>query len=215
MSLHLNLSRCIRFRGTVLVCGLLLMTTRWATGQDDRLPEGFTSLFDGKSLSGWEVMNGGKFTAVEGVIQLNGGGGWLRSEQEYGDFTLRFEVRWLKPRQDSGIFLRASKAGKNWPDRRYEVQCENSGRVAMIFGAKHQRDAKQAEKLLKAPMEWNSFEITCKGTRCEVKLNGELVCTSDDFRNAKGYIGLQGEGGQLEFRNCFIKPLDAPPEQKP
>ena len=95
-----------------------------------------------------------------------GGGGWLRSDREYEDFVLKLEVRWLKPRQDSGIFLRASKEGKNWPDRRYEVQCENSQRVAMIFGAKHTIDAKKAFALLKEPKEWNTFEIRCAGKRC-------------------------------------------------
>src|SRR5262245_8078565 len=154
-----------------------------------KVEEGFVSLFDGKALAGWEVMNGAKFVAEDGVIKLHGGSGWLRSHDEYSDYILKLEVRWMKPRQDSGIFLRASKEGKNWPDRRYEVQCENSQRVAMIFGAKHMRDAKMAEKLLKAPREWNSFEITCKGKRCEVKLNGESVCTSDDFKAARGYIG--------------------------
>jgi hypothetical protein len=187
--------------------------TLQADAQEVKPPEGFISLFDGKTLASWEVMNRAKFTAEECVIKLNGGSGWLRSEKEYGDFILRLDVRWMKPRQDSGIFLRASKEGKNWPDRRYEVQCENSNRVAMIFGAKHMRDAKMAEKLLKAPKEWNTFEITCKGKRCEVKFNGEQVCTSDDFKHARGYIGLQGEGGQLEFRNLFIKPLDAPAEK--
>src|SRR5437868_2708369 len=88
--------------------------------------EEFTSLFDGKSLAGWHVMNGAKFVAEDGVIKLHGGSGWLRSDREYADFVLKLEVRWMKPRQDSGIFLRASKEGKNWPDRRYEVQCENS-----------------------------------------------------------------------------------------
>jgi hypothetical protein len=170
--------------------------------------EGFVALFDGKSLKGWEVMNRAKFVAEDGVIKLHGGSGWLRSEEEYGDFVLRLEVRWMKPRQDSGIFLRASKEGKNWPDRRYEVQCENSPRVAHIFGAKCTRDAKKAEQLLKPPREWNSFEVTCTGPRCEVKLNGEDVCTSDDLKNPKGFIGLQGEGGELEFRNLRIKKLD-------
>jgi hypothetical protein len=194
----------------MLLCYVLLAAALPAQGQDVKPPEGFVSLFNGKTLAGWEVMNKAKFTADEGVIKLNGGSGWLRSEKEYGDFVLRLDVRWMKRRQDSGIFLRASKEGRNWPDRRYEVQCENSNRVAMIFGARHMRDAKMAEKLLKAPKEWNTFEITCKGKRCEVKLNGEEVCTSDDFKHARGYIGLQGEGGQLEFRNLFIKLLDLP-----
>ena len=64
--------------------------------------DGFTALFDGKSLDGWHIMNGGKFTANKGVIKLNGGRGWLRSDKEYTDFVLTLEVRWLKPKQDSG-----------------------------------------------------------------------------------------------------------------
>lgn len=169
--------------------------------------EGFVSLFDGKTLQGWEIMNGGKFSAEDGVVKLKGGSGWLRSEKEYGDFVLRFEVRWLKPKQDSGIFLRASKEGKNWPNRRYEVQCENSERVAKLFGAAHTIDPKKAFKTLKEGQEWNAFEIHCAGTRCEVKINGETVCTSDALKQPTGYLGIQGEGGQLEFRNLRLKTL--------
>jgi hypothetical protein len=190
--------------GLLVVMGLALGAP---SGRGDE-EEGFVPLFDGKTLKGWEVMNGGKFTAEGGVIKLDGGRGWLRSTKEYGDFVLRLEVRWLKEKQDSGVFLRASKEGKNWPNRRYEVQCENSRRVAKIFGAKDDRDEKKAFGLLKKTGEWNSFEITCKGRRCEVKFNGVLVNTSDGFTNLRGYIGLQGEGGRLEFRNLRIRVLD-------
>jgi hypothetical protein len=196
----------LRVAALVALGSLTLCSSAEEPGK--KVEEGFTSLFDGKTLQGWEVMNGAKFVAEDGVIKLHGGGGWLRSGEEYGDYVLKLEVRWMKPRQDSGIFLRASKEGKNWPDRRYEVQCENSQRVAMIFGARHTVDAKKAFSLLREPKEWNTFEIRCVGKRCEVKLNGEEVCTSDDFKNPKGYIGFQGEGGELEFRNIRIRRLD-------
>ena len=167
--------------------------------------DGFVALFDGKSLDGWEIMNGGKFVVEEGVIKLNGGRGWLRRESEYADFVLKAEVRWKKPKQDSGFFLRATKEGSNWPSRRYEVQCENSSRVCRIFGAAHKRDIELCEKLLKDVGEWQTYEITCKGMRCAVKFNGKVVATSDGFKEPKGYIGLQGEGGLLEFRHLRIK----------
>ena len=169
--------------------------------------DGFTTLFDGKSLDGWHIMNGAKFTATKGVIKLDGGRGWLRSDKEYTDFVLTLEVRWLKPKQDSGVFLRASKEGGNWPSRKYEVQCENSPRIAYIFGAPQKRDAKLALKLLKEDQQWNRFEIKCEGSKCEVKFNGQVVATSDGFKHLKGYIGLQGESGQLEFRSIRIKTL--------
>ncbi len=168
----------------------------------------FVSLFDGKSLDGWVIMNDAKFVVEDGVIKLSGGRGWLRSDKEYSNFVLRLEVRWLKPKQDSGIFLRATKEGKNWPNRRYEVQCENSARVARIFGASHKRDIPLATKTLKGELgEWNSYEVTCNGEKCEVKLNDVLVTTSDAFKIPTGHIGFQGEGGLLEFRKVRIKEL--------
>lgn len=82
----------------------------------------------------------------------------------------------------------------------------------MLFGAKYKLDRQKAARALKAVNEWNTFEVRCAGSHCEVKLNGELVCTSDDLKRPRGYIGLQGEGGQLDFRNIRIKPL---PSSKP
>jgi hypothetical protein len=186
----------------VVSCSLATISI---TAADD---SGFINLFDGKTLQGWHIMNGGKFRAEDGVIKLDGGRGWLRSDKEYTNFALQLEVRWLKPKQDSGVFLRATQEGSNWPNERYEVQCENSERVARIFGAKHERDVELATSLLKPTGQWNSYEITCTGTNLKVKFNGQLVASSDSLTRSSGFIGLQGEGGLLEFRNVRIKSLE-------
>ncbi|NLZ06206.1 MAG: DUF1080 domain-containing protein, partial [Phycisphaerae bacterium] len=83
------------------------------------------SLFDGKTLNGWHLMNGAQFVAQDGVLKLNGGHGWLRSDKEYSDFILRLEFRFMKPDQDGGVFLRSNMEGDDWPSRKYEVQCQN------------------------------------------------------------------------------------------
>ena len=88
--------------------------------------EGFVSLFDGKSLTGWNLMNGAKFVVEDGVIKHTDGHGWLRSDKQYADYQLHVEFRFLKPKQDSGVFLRAGMEGKDWPDQKYEVQMENT-----------------------------------------------------------------------------------------
>jgi pimeloyl-ACP methyl ester carboxylesterase len=175
----------------------------------DEPPAGFVSLFNGKDLTGWEQMNGSKFVATEGVIKHDQGLGWLRTKEQYDNFVLRLEVRWLKDRQDSGVFLRAGLEGDNWPTRKYEVQCENSERIVHIFGTNCQRDAAKAQALLKPTGEWNLLEIHCNGARCEVRLNGELASSADNLAPGKGYLGLQGENGRLEFRNLLLKPLDS------
>ncbi|NLS92346.1 MAG: hypothetical protein GXX96_09300, partial [Planctomycetaceae bacterium] len=45
----------------------------------DKAEEGFVSLFDGKTLDGWHLMNGAKFVVEDGVLKHDVGLGWLRS----------------------------------------------------------------------------------------------------------------------------------------
>lgn len=174
----------------------------------DKAEEGFVRLFDGKTLHGWHLMNGAKFVVEDGVLKHFDGHGWLRSDKEYADFIVRLEFRFMKPRQDGGVFLRAGIEGKDWPDRKYEIQVENTRRMAMIFGAKHDLNVELVQKVLKPVGEWNAYDIKIVGSRIEVRLNGELVTTSDSADQLKrGYLGLQGEDGFHEYRNIRIKDL--------
>jgi hypothetical protein len=186
-------------------CLLSLPNCSVTTEKDE---EGFARLFDGKTLDGWHLMNGAKFVAEGGVIKLNGGRGWLRSDKQYSDFILRLEIRFMKPKQDGGIFLRSSIEGKNWPSRNYEVQVENTVRMAKIFGAEYELNVELAQKVLKPVEQWNEYDIKLVGSKIEVRLNGELVTTSDGMdKLTLGYIGLQGESGFHEYRNLRIKDL--------
>ena len=114
----------------------------------------------------------------------------------------------MRPNQDGGVFLRSNKEGEDWPSQKYEVQCQNSPRMAMIFGATHNLNVELAQKALKAVGEWNEYEIKLVGSSIEVRLNGELVSTSASMHQmTHGYLGLQGEDGFHEYRNIRIKDL--------
>jgi len=168
----------------------------------------FEPLFDGKSLAGWQLMNGAKFLAADGVLKHNGGLGWLRSDKQYSNFILQLELRFLKAKQDGGVFVRSGIEGKNWPGQKYEVQIENTVRMAKIFGAKHNLDVDLTQQVLKPLNDWNTYEIKIVGPKAEVRLNGKLVSTSNDLgRLKKGYIGFQGENGAHEYRNIRIQVL--------
>lgn len=174
----------------------------------DKAEDGFVSLLDGKSLDGWHLMNGAKFVVADGVLKHDVGMGWLRSDKEYADFILRLEFRFMKPKQDGGVFLRSCMEGKNWPDRKYEVQIENTRRMAKIFGAQNDLNVPLVEKVLKPDGQWNEYDIKIVGPRIEVRLNGELVSTTNSAGALKrGYLGLQAENGLHEYRNIRIKDL--------
>ena len=73
--------------------------------------EGFKSLFDGKTLKGWQGSTNG-YAAENGVLVCKKeGGGNLFTDKEYGDFVLRFEFK-LEPEGNNGLAVRAPLRGQ-------------------------------------------------------------------------------------------------------
>ena len=174
----------------------------------------------------------------------------LWTEKEYGDFVLRIDWRIKetagltpmpdvlpsgdyrlgsdgkpimteRPNADSGIYLRGSKKAQLniwcWPI--------GSGEVHGYMVDKNQPPAVRAGVVPKVnadkPVgEWNTFEITLRGDRLSVVLNGKRVLEDAQLPGvpAKGPIGLQHHGGfangkykaassLMQFRDIMIKEL--------
>ena len=131
------------------------------------------------------------------------------------------EYRFALPDSDSGIMLRGS--GKN----QVNIWCWPIG-SGEFYGFR--TDPKMPPEVRAAvtprtqadnPVgQWNRFEITVRGDRVKVVLNGKTVIPDARLPGmaAKGTIGLQHHGGLrngkwtgppslLQFKNVFIKPL--------
>ena len=190
---------------------------------------GFVSLFDGKTLAGWQIVGQkGSGYAVENDLLVcpADGGGNLFTTREYGDFVLRFEFR-LFEGSNNGIGIRAPLEG----DAAYagmEIQILDDGaaryqgklKPAQYHGSIY--DVVPAKQGFKKPTgEWNSEEITAKGRLITVVLNGTVIVDAnlDSVRDpailkkhpglarASGHIGLLGHGTRVEFRNFRIREL--------
>lgn len=193
---------------------------------------GFTSLFDGKTLTGWQVVNprGEGYGVKDGVIFCaKGGGGKLLTDKEYGDFTLRFEFKMPAEGSNNGLGIRAPKEG----DAAYQgIELQILDEKAALAGKWGQlRDAQYhgsvydvvaAKKgAMKPAGEWNQQEVTAKGRQITVTLNGQVITdvnldTVKDpevlkkhpgLARTSGYIGFLGHNDYIEFRNIRIKPL--------
>jgi hypothetical protein len=187
-------------------------------------PAGFQALFNGTDLTGWKT-HGGRITswgADKGVLYVKGGGGgWLMTEKEFGDFELRLEYKMPKG-GNSGVALRSPLKG----DPAYagmEIQLlDDEGHKGLkpwqhtgsIYGVV------PPSKHVSRPLgQWNSMRIVAKGRRVSVELNGTKIVDANlddckkDFKShpgllrEKGHLGLQNHGGRVEFRNLFVKPL--------
>jgi hypothetical protein len=184
----------------------------------------FVPLFNG-TLDGWVVENSGtnNFTIAGKLLRVTGPAGWLRSSQQYGNFTLRVECRFLTDDADSGVFLRAPGPATNifmrgWPANAYQVQVRDMSKnksTNPIWAGNLYRhkvppgettfDSDAAAKAIKATGEWQLFEIEAIDDRLTVTLNGAVVTRAGGIVNPRGYIGLQGETGALEYRTIEIR----------
>jgi len=180
---------------------------------------GFVPIFNG-TLDGWSVRGttAGNFTVRDGVLHVQGPDGWVRSAREYGDFTLRAEFRFLTDDADSGIYVRVAGDSpfiRGWPNQSYQVQVRNplgTSRFPPVGGLfRHGMpdgelvfDPDVAARASRGTGVWQTLEIDAIGDRLTVRLNGTELSRAGGIANARGFIGIQGEVGALEYRSVQV-----------
>lgn len=202
--------------------GMLALATSATIAKDEE----FKPLFDGKTIEGWTLVQSakGNWVAKDGVLVTKGqGGGWLSTDREYADFTLKLEYK-TKVGGNSGVFIRSPRSG----DPAYtgmEIQILDDDAdmykalrpdqyCGSIYGV-----VATKRGFTKPAGEWNAMEIAAKGSHVTVKLNGATVVEADlaEHQDAAkrhpgilrktGYIGLQSHSEPVEFRRIMIKEL--------
>jgi hypothetical protein len=166
---------------------------------EDQPPPGFTALFNGHDLSGWQGLVGdpeqrfnmssneraeaqtkadatmrAHWSVSDGALVFDGKGQNLCTAQDYGDFELF--VDWKIPAgADSGIYLRGSPQLQIW-DPANESQWAHGAQLGS--GALWNNRNAGARPLVKADRpirEWNTFFVRMIGERVTVELNGLRV----------------------------------------
>jgi hypothetical protein len=210
---------------------------------ENKPADGFVPLFANEGVpAGWIVRRWDdvsqpatsptEWTVRNGILE--GGeprGTWLMSEREYGDFELEFEFK-LGPLGNSGLALRAPLKGDpafdamelQMADVRYNPQAKDSELTGGLYRAI------APLKQVYQPTEWNRYEVSLRGPRLRVVLNGEVIHELDldkqeqvakrhdgtsappiKDRPRRGHIGFQNlsRGSEpVQIRNARIKVLD-------
>jgi hypothetical protein len=185
---------------------------------------GWVSLFDGKTLNGWTVIGGVKWTVVDGAmvaepakqpITPTGDSkqtwpqGFLRSVDSFRDFELTAEF-WSEEDSNSGLFIRCSKpANPNSLGSGYEINISDphattpTGGIVGVHSPLPYR--------VKSAGKWSRFDVLAEGTHLVVKVNGETLTDANDDKFREGALGLQAGGptgsGPIKFRNIRIRQL--------
>jgi len=176
--------------------------------------EGFQLLFDGKSMSKFDVHEGQKIWSVaDGAIKSNSsaGAGNLLSKEDFANFILKAEFR-ADPDIHAHILLRKGR-GKSGG---YELQIKDEDPKQTAHGyltasIPNVARAPADSKIL--PGQWNSLEITMDGTHMVVVYNGRKVVDAEDSKLSSGAIALSlatpedAPGENIAFRNLKVKRL--------
>ncbi len=201
------------FRTTLLSAALLTLAMPLVA------EDGFTTLFDGKTLTGWEQHSGtAEYRVQDGAIVgktvPNTGNSFLCTAKKYSDFILELEFK-VDPSMNSGIQFRSNYyeketeveiAGKKkrFPaDRVHGYQFEidpsaraytggvyDEGRRGWLFDLKNNEAARKAFK----QGEWNTARIECRGNSIKTFINGVAAADLTDDVTKEGVIALQVHG---------------------
>ena len=189
--------------------------------------DGFISLFDGKTLSGW-VGNKSSYLVKDSMIVIEpqgGGGGNLYTEKEYGNFVLRFEFQ-LTPGANNGLGIHAPLEGDAaYVGKELQILDNEAEKYATLQPYQYHGSiygvisAKRG--YLRPTGEWNQQEVRVQHPYVTVVLNGEVILEGNyleaskngtldkkehpGLQRSRGHIGFLGHGDVVRFRNIKIK----------
>ncbi len=187
-------------------------------------PAGWTDILPPADLKGWvrvPMKAGAKigreqWHVEDGQLVCDGDGGhdMLLLDREVGDAIFHVEFCFTKidkPKgYNSGVFVRTTQDGAIW----HQAQVgSNSG--GYFFGVTPDGSGTKKFKVgdgssrVTAAGEWNTFEVTARGSKLTLWVNGFVTAELPDCGQAKGYLGLEGEGYHIQFRNLKLKELHA------
>ncbi|MGE0866760.1 MAG: DUF1080 domain-containing protein [Vicinamibacterales bacterium] len=168
--------------------------------------DGWTSLFDGKTLNGWNVVGDANWRVVDGYMEATSGGGYLVTPNAYGDFQMSVDF-WVTPDANSGVFIRCADPMMITANNSYEVNIFDM-RPDPKFRTGGIVNIASPTAMINAGNQWNTFVITAQGPKLTVVLNGTTVVDGvENTQFARGPIALQYGAGTVRFRNVRIRAL--------
>lgn len=193
----------------------------WGAGTEDPAkymamkPEDFQKKVDAS------LVDVNKHWKAQGEVLYNDGNGlYLTTLKNYGDFELLVDYKTVKG-ADSGIYLRGVPQVQIW-DTTKEGGKWNIGAdkgSGGLWNNSAGTPGKDPLVLADKPFgEWNKFRIIMVGERVTIYLNDKLVvdhAKMENYFNRKapiyktGPIQLQTHGGEISWKNVFIREIGA------
>lgn len=158
------------------------------------------------------------WSVKDGELVNDGNGLYLTTMKNYGDFELLVDYKTVA-RADSGIYLRGVPQVQIWDpteEEKFKLGADK-GSGGLWNNSPGAAGKDPLHRMDKAFGEWNSFRIVMIGEHVSVWLNGKKVVDHARMENyfdrkipifKEGPIQLQTHGGEIIWRNVFIREID-------
>lgn len=194
------------------------------TKQHQSKKDEWISLFDGKTLNGWQVGNNAEtFSVKDGVIVVHGKTAHLfydgdANNHNFKNFEFKTQVMTM-PGSNSGIYFHTQYQQGGWPSKGYEVQVNNSHtdwkRTGSLYNIVDVRDKIVPDSV------WYTERIKVEGKHVQIWVNDKQtvdytepanVERSDDMKGrilSNGTFALQGHDPNsiVYFKDIMVKSL--------
>ena len=189
------------------VLGLWLPVSGGPTISAQSSGGGWTTLFDGKTLKGWNVVGDANWEVVDGVVQASkaSANAYLVTPVSYGDFQITLEF-WVTADANSGVFIRCEDPKNITATNAYEVNIYDT-RPDQAYRTGGIVDVAKPASVIMTGGKWNTIDITARGPKMTVAINGVRTVDVEDKAHARGAIALQYGAGTVKFRNVRIRGL--------
>ncbi len=180
------------------------------------------SLFDGRTLQGWEG-NKRIFRIEDGAIV----GGTLKAriahneflctEREFSDFDLKLKFKITGEKVNAGVQFRSRRIPNHFEVIGYQADLGQQYWGCLYDESRRKKilaepDRSELEKVLKRD-DWNEYRIRAQGPRIQLWINGYQTvdyAEPDDKIERRGIIGLQihaGPPSEAWYKDIMIQEL--------
>lgn len=200
--------RLVGTRGAVAFRNISARPRHAATAEAAR---DWVRLFDGESLAGWQITDGGQWKVEEGSIVGRGPTSHLFSQRgDFKDLELRARVK-ISDGGNSGLYFRAA-LGPGWPAG-YEAQVNSTHEDPVKTGSLYGLAIVKGR--LVPPDTWFTYFVTCRdepaGVHITIRVNDIVVTdyVDKDRKHATGHVALQQhhEGSVVRYRDIEVRGL--------
>jgi len=195
------MTRTLAISVTLIFLGFAGLQPAYVTsGQAD-----WKVILDGTTLKGWDVVGDANWSVVDGAVQATTGTGFLVTPASYADFQITADF-WVTDDANSGIFIRLSDPKTITAANAYEVNIYDK-RPDPAYRTGAIVDVAKPLAQINTGGKWNTIDITARGTKLIVVMNGTKTVDVDDKKFARGPLALQYGAGTVKFKNVRIRTL--------